>query len=136
MFDIKLIRETPNKNWKLRAHKDATGREIIDTGWVGSRWDQDSKFYEIENRVIHARLSMDANERGRSKVVFSLKCADGLHTFETGVLGVAAIVQALQKGHLVIAADGWIAGWWTFLKQGDSIYIFPTDPDGNIFKGK
>ena len=131
---MQTVIETPNKKWKLTAYK-VDGEERIQTGYIAPwNFPKDTATYEVENRIVAAEIKVGDTSRGRSSVTFELRVRGSEHKLTTGPLGAAAMLQALQSGMLVLTGDGWIKGLWTFQKQGQEFYLFPSDGK-KVFRG-
>lgn len=125
-MSFKVIREVPQKNWNLQTYDD-DGVTKVRTGWYNSSGTHKGTPYtEGPNLVIETGLVVTGFGRGRSSVTYDLEDKDGFE-YEAGGKCAMLILMAIQSGLLTVA-DGYFHGQWTFVKQGDNVYIAPADP--------
>ena len=114
---MKIIKETPNKNYKLYL----VDGKYIHTGYV-SCWTLHGKdIKEIDVCVVELDLELIGVGRGRSSVTFSFKEVGTENVYETGP---RASLELFRK-----TSYGRIKGLFTFKKQGDSVYLFPYEEE-------
>lgn len=128
---MEIIKEIKT-SWKLIKETNvATGQSRILSGYGGDGrfgWPKEPKVgfirEECSNIVFCATIAAARASRGRSSSLVEFEDRDGLHTYQTGTIGMFHFFKAIQEGRIVVS-DGWLIGTFTFAKQGKEIYLQP-----------
>ena len=127
---MNILYPHPRKTtWKLWQHLRKGEKDPrITTGYQNTAYRIEGA-HQVPNFVFAADLKLNGSGRGRSSATFYLMDRDrqGLeehHTFSTGISGMTDIMLSLQEGKVTLV-DGYIRGAWTFMKQGQEVYVTP-----------
>jgi hypothetical protein len=117
-----------SKSWGIIPILNAEGHFF--TGYV-SQWDYGSDAKAKDrmeigtNAIIEGDFQIDGMSRGRSAANFSGHFRDHPKvSYEFGMQGTTQLLFLIQAGTFPIV-DGYIAGVWTFAKQGESVFMCP-----------
>jgi len=118
------------KTWGVIPHPKYEGH--FHTGWEHERiggwsdgWTLSSKMENCKNAILTGDFHVDNFTRGRS--------ATGVEghfrghekvSYVISLDGIAKVFGMIQQGKFVVT-DGYFSSQWTFIKQGQSIFITP-----------